>query len=117
MKNEIEIIEEQLTGSQIVIEALKRENTEVVFGYPGGAIMHVYDEIYKQDFFQHILVKHEQAAIHAAGSESTSRIFEAFSENPKIYNIQIALRAPLRHRAFNITCQMASMMYGFVLLY
>ena len=62
----------QLTGSQIVIEALKRENTEVVFGYPGGAIMNVYDEIYKQDSFQHILTKHEQAAIHAADAYARS---------------------------------------------
>jgi acetolactate synthase-1/2/3 large subunit len=67
-----EIIEEQLTGSQIVIEALKRENTDVVFGYPGGAIMNVYDEIYKQDHFEHILVKHEQAAIHAADAYARS---------------------------------------------
>lgn len=63
---------EQLTGSQIVIEALKRENTEVVFGYPGGAIMNVYDEIYKQNYFQHILTKHEQAAIHAADAYARS---------------------------------------------
>lgn len=56
----------RLTGSQIVIEALKNEDTEVVFGYPGGAIMNVYDEIYKQNDFQHILTKHEQGAIHAA---------------------------------------------------
>jgi len=62
----------QLTGSQIVIEALKREGTEVVFGYPGGAIMNVYDEIYKQDSFQHILTKHEQAAIHAADAYARS---------------------------------------------
>ncbi len=63
---------EQLTGSQIVIEALRRENTEVVFGYPGGAIMNVYDEIYKQDHFQHILTKHEQAAVHAADAYARS---------------------------------------------
>jgi acetolactate synthase-1/2/3 large subunit len=63
---------EQLTGSQMVIEALKRENTEVVFGYPGGAIMNVYDEIYKQDYFQHILTKHEQAAVHAADAYARS---------------------------------------------
>ncbi|MGB5866599.1 MAG: acetolactate synthase large subunit [Arcobacteraceae bacterium] len=69
---ENEQIEEQLTGSQIVIEALHKENTEVVFGYPGGAIMNVYDEIYKQDHFQHILVKHEQAAIHAADAYARS---------------------------------------------
>jgi len=63
---------EQLTGSQIVIETLRRENTEVVFGYPGGAIMNVYDEIYKQDHFQHILTKHEQAAVHAADAYARS---------------------------------------------
>jgi len=63
---------EQLTGSQIVIEALRRENTEVVFGYPGGAIMNVYDEIYKQNYFQHILTKHEQGAVHAADAYARS---------------------------------------------
>jgi len=55
-----------LNGSQMVIEALRRENIKVVFGYPGGAIMNVYDEIYKQNDFEHILTRHEQAAIHAA---------------------------------------------------
>jgi len=62
----------QLTGSQIVIESLHHEDVEVVFGYPGGAIMNVYDEIYKQDYFQHILTKHEQAAVHAADSYARS---------------------------------------------
>jgi len=56
----------QLSGSQMVIEALKREGIKTVFGYPGGAIMNVYDEIYKQNFFEHILTRHEQAAVHAA---------------------------------------------------
>lgn len=56
----------QLSGSQMVIEALKREGVKTVFGYPGGAIMNVYDEVYKQDFFEHILTRHEQAAVHAA---------------------------------------------------
>ncbi len=55
-----------LNGSQMVIEALRRENVKVVFGYPGGAIMNVYDEVYKQNDFEHILTRHEQAAIHAA---------------------------------------------------
>ncbi len=65
-------IDNKLTGSQIVIESLHRENTEVVFGYPGGAIMNVYDEIYKQEHFQHILTKHEQAAVHAADAYARS---------------------------------------------
>ncbi|MFA6144778.1 MAG: acetolactate synthase large subunit [Sulfurimonas sp.] len=56
----------QISGAQMVIEALAAEEVEVVFGYPGGAIMNVYDEIYKQNAFQHILTRHEQAAVHAA---------------------------------------------------
>jgi len=56
----------QISGAQMVIEALAAEGVDTVFGYPGGAIMNVYDEIYKQDNFKHILTRHEQAAIHAA---------------------------------------------------
>lgn len=56
----------RLSGSEMVIEAFKNEGVKVVFGYPGGAIMNVYDEIYKQSHFEHILTRHEQAAIHAA---------------------------------------------------
>jgi len=57
---------QQISGAKMVIEALKKEDVEVVFGYPGGAIMNVYDEIYKQNDFQHILSRHEQASIHSA---------------------------------------------------
>ena len=56
----------QISGAQMVIEALIAENVDTIFGYPGGAIMNVYDEIYKQNSFQHILARHEQAAVHAA---------------------------------------------------
>ena len=56
----------QITGAQMVIEALIAEEVSVVFGYPGGAIMNVYDEIGKQNAFKHILTRHEQAAVHAA---------------------------------------------------
>jgi acetolactate synthase I/II/III large subunit len=56
----------QISGAQMVIEALIAENVDTLFGYPGGAIMNVYDEIYKQSAFEHILTRHEQAAIHAA---------------------------------------------------
>ncbi len=62
----------QMTGAKMVIEAMAKENVEVVFGYPGGAIMNVYDEVYKQNAFQHILTKHEQAAVHAADSYARS---------------------------------------------
>jgi len=56
----------QISGAQMVIEALKQEGVKTIFGYPGGAIMNVYDEIYKQSDFKHILTRHEQAAVHAA---------------------------------------------------
>ncbi len=56
----------RMNGSEMVVEALKNEGVEVVFGYPGGAIMNVYDAIYKQNHFRHILARHEQAAVHAA---------------------------------------------------
>ncbi|QDF29072.1 acetolactate synthase large subunit [Halarcobacter anaerophilus] len=66
----------KITGAKMVTESLKEEGVDVVFGYPGGAIMNVYDEIYKQSFFQHILTRHEQAAIHAAEgyAKSTGRV-------------------------------------------
>jgi acetolactate synthase-1/2/3 large subunit len=56
----------KISGAQMVCEAIIAEGTKFVFGYPGGAIMNVYDEIYKQDGFKHILTRHEQAAVHAA---------------------------------------------------
>ncbi|EEO26779.1 acetolactate synthase large subunit [Helicobacter winghamensis] len=56
----------RLNGSEMVMHALKNEGVKVVFGYPGGAALNLYDEIYKQNFFEHILTRHEQAAVHAA---------------------------------------------------
>ncbi len=66
----------KISGAKMVTESLKEEGVEVVFGYPGGAIMNVYDEIYQQSFFQHILTRHEQAAIHAAEgyAKSTGKV-------------------------------------------
>lgn len=60
------MIKQQMNGSRMLIEALHLEDVSVIFGYPGGAVLNVYDEIYKQDYFRHVLVRHEQAAIHAA---------------------------------------------------
>lgn len=62
----------RLNGSEMVVEALHSEGVKVVFGYPGGAIMNVYDEIYKQSYFEHILMRHEQAAVHAADGYARS---------------------------------------------
>ncbi|CAA6814691.1 MAG: Acetolactate synthase large subunit (EC [uncultured Campylobacterales bacterium] len=62
----------KISGSQMVVEALKAEGVKVIYGYPGGAIMNIYDEVFKQDYFEHILVRHEQAAIHAAEGHAKS---------------------------------------------
>ena len=56
----------EITGAEIVICCLHEEQVEHIFGYPGGAVLYIYDEIYKQKKFQHVLVRHEQAAVHAA---------------------------------------------------
>jgi acetolactate synthase-1/2/3 large subunit len=60
----------ELTGAEIVIHCLAEEGVKYVFGYPGGAVLNIYDEIFKQDKFQHVLVRHEQAAVHAADAYS-----------------------------------------------
>jgi len=57
---------EELTGAGIVIKALLDQGVEVIFGYPGGAVLPLYDELYKQNSLRHILVRHEQAAVHSA---------------------------------------------------
>jgi len=56
----------ELSGADIVVQALIDEGVEYVFGYPGGAVLHIYDAVFKQDRIKHILVRHEQAATHAA---------------------------------------------------
>ena len=56
----------QMTGAEMVVKALKDQGVEVVFGYPGGAVLPIYDEIFKQNDIRHILVRHEQGATHAA---------------------------------------------------
>ena len=58
--------EVELSGSQILMQFLKDEGVEFIFGYPGGAVLHIYDEIYAQDDVRHILVRHEQGATHMA---------------------------------------------------
>ncbi len=57
---------QELMGAEILIKALQAENVKHVWGYPGGAVLYIYDAFYKQDTIQHVLVRHEQAAVHAA---------------------------------------------------
>jgi len=62
----------QLTGAEIVVRCLQEEGIEHVFGYPGGAVLFIYDELFKQDKVKHILVRHEQGALHAADGYARS---------------------------------------------
>lgn len=57
---------EPITGAEILVRCLKDEGVEYLFGYPGGSVLHIYDELYKQEAVKHILVRHEQGAVHAA---------------------------------------------------
>jgi len=56
----------ELRGGEILVKALQAENVKYIWGYPGGAVLHIYDAFFKQDTIQHVLVRHEQAAVHAA---------------------------------------------------
>ncbi|RII84219.1 acetolactate synthase 3 catalytic subunit [Neopusillimonas maritima] len=62
----------ELNGADIVVRCLAEQGVDHIFGYPGGAVLYIYDAIYKQDSFKHILVRHEQAAVHAADAYSRS---------------------------------------------
>jgi acetolactate synthase-1/2/3 large subunit len=62
----------ELTGAEIFVRALQAEGVEYIFGYPGGAVLHTYDALYNQDKVKHILVRHEQAATHAADGYARS---------------------------------------------
>ena len=53
-------------GSDILVKCLQAEGVQYLWGYPGGAVLYIYDALYKQDTIQHVLVRHEQAAVHAA---------------------------------------------------
>ena len=53
-------------GSEILVKCLQAENVKFLWGYPGGAVLYIYDALYKQDTIEHVLVRHEQAAVHAA---------------------------------------------------
>src|SRR5215510_13628610 len=62
----------QITGAELVVRCLQQEGVEYVFGYPGGAVLFIYDELFKQDKVRHVLVRHEQGAVHAADGYSRS---------------------------------------------
>jgi len=62
----------ELNGAEIIVQSLEDEGVEYIFGYPGGAVLHLYDALFKQDGIKHILVRHEQGAVHAADGYARS---------------------------------------------
>jgi acetolactate synthase I/II/III large subunit len=62
----------ELTGAEIAVRCLQKEGVDYIFGYPGGAVLFIYDELFKQDKVKHVLVRHEQAAVHAADGYARS---------------------------------------------
>src|SRR6201991_1299225 len=64
--------EAESIGATVLMRALADEDVEFIWGYPGGSVLYIYDELYKQDKIQHILVRHEQAAVHAADAYARS---------------------------------------------
>jgi acetolactate synthase-1/2/3 large subunit len=79
----------EINGAEITVKCLADEGVEFVFGYPGGAVLNIYDAIFKQDKFKHVLVRHEQAAVHAADgyARSTGKVGVALvTSGPGITN-------------------------------
>src|ERR1043166_4051345 len=63
---------EEINGAEIVVRCLQEEGVQHVFGYPGGAVLYIYDALFKQEKVKHVLVRHEQGAVHAADGYSRS---------------------------------------------
>src|SRR3954451_11059730 len=82
-----------LSGAEIVVRCLQEEGVEYVFGYPGGAVLFIYDELFKQDKVKHVLVSHEQGAVHAGDGYSPSSQKVASRSSPR------APVSPMRSRA------------------
>ena len=68
---------QELRGAEILVKALQAEGVKHIWGYPGGAVLHIYDAFYKQDSIQHVLVRHEQAAVHAADGYARARMWRS----------------------------------------
>ena len=64
----------QMTGAKMVVQALIDQGVDTVFGYPGGAVLPIYDEVFQQNSIKHILARHEQGAVHAAEGYALSLI-------------------------------------------
>ena len=98
----------QLTGSQVIIECLKEQGVDTVFGYPGGAILNVYDELYKHPEIKHVLTSHEQGASHAADgyARSTGKVGVCLATSgPGATNLVTGILPPLLKAALERQAQ------------
>ena len=89
----------ELMGADILIKTLQAEGVEFIWGYPGGAALYIYDAIYRQDSIQHILVRHEQAAVHAADgyARSTDKVGVALvTSGPGVTNAMTGIANAFR---------------------
>ena len=108
----------KLTGAQIVLEVLKEQGVDTVFGYPGGTIIHIFDELYKAgDIFTHILTAHEQGAAHAADgyARATGKVGVCFATSgPGSTNLVTGIAAAYMDSVpmVAITCNVATPMIG-----
>ena len=80
---------EKLSGGDMLIRSLQDEGVEYVFGYPGGAVLHIYDALFKQNQIQHVLVRHEQAATHMADgyARATGKPFRIVELQNEMYRL------------------------------
>ena len=61
------LVPQMMEGAELILKVLEDQGVEVIFGYPGGAVLPIYDALFRNNSIRHILVRHEQAAVHAAG--------------------------------------------------
>ena len=107
----------QLNGSQIIIECLKEQGVDTVFGYPGGAILNLYDELYKHPEIRHILTSHEQGASHAADgyARSTGKVGVCFATSgPGVTNLVTGIATAFMDSVpmVAITCNVGTPLLG-----
>ena len=79
----------QMSGAKMVVQALKDQGVDTIFGYPGGAVLPIYDEVFLQNDIKHILVRHEQGAVHAA---------EGYARSTGKPGVVLVTSGPRRHK-------------------
>ena len=98
-------------GAEVLVKALQAEGVQYIWGYPGGAVLYIYDAFYKQDTIQHVLVRHEQAAVHAADgyARATGEVGVALvTSGPGLTNAVTGIATAYMTTRFPTKCRRAS---------